>query len=143
MKIFNKILINIAIYLTIVVATVWGLPRLLVYLLDTPYPMASITSGSMWPALKEGDLVFIQGVSRTDLSEGDIIVFRNGAGGTFTIHRIVELRENEIITKGDANFNNDELPVQYRDVVGRNLELFGAPFHIPYLGSVTVWANNK
>ena len=142
MKTFRSIVVNLFIYLAIVAGTVWGLPKLLSELLHTPYPMASITSGSMWPALKEGDLVLIKGVDRDELNVGDIIVYRNKENGTFTIHRVKELHENDLITKGDANFNEDS-PVAYEDVIGKNIRLFGKPFRVPYLGSVTVWANKN
>ena len=49
-------------YVVIVGGTVVGLPKALSWYLETPYPMAAITSGSMWPVLKEGDIVFVQGV---------------------------------------------------------------------------------
>jgi signal peptidase I len=142
MKTFRKIAINLFIYLAIVAATVWGLPRLLSRVLDTPYPMAAITSGSMWPALKEGDLVFIEGVQKDELMIGDVIVFRNPENDTFTIHRIKELREDDLITKGDANFDPDT-PISYDDVIGRNVKVFGRSAHIPLIGAVTVWANRK
>ena len=52
---------------------IFGLPKFLSWSLDTPYPLASITSGSMWPALHEGDLVFIEGVEKDELKVGDIV----------------------------------------------------------------------
>ncbi len=137
----KKFIFNLIIYILIVGGLVWGLPRLLSWGLNTPYPMAAITSGSMWPVLNEGDLVFIQGVPRESLVVGDVIVFRNEGGPGFTIHRIVTLGEDKLTTKGDANFDNDP-PVKYQNVVGKALAWGGKPLHIPYLGSITVAANN-
>lgn len=137
----KKFALNLIIYLMIVGGLVFGLPRLLSWGLNTPYPMAAITSGSMWPVLNEGDLVFIQGVPRESLKVGNVIVFRNDGGPGFTIHRIVELGANNLTTKGDANFDNDS-PVKYENVVGRALTWGKDPVHIPYLGSITVMANN-
>lgn len=136
-----KWLANIGIYILIFVVVLLGLPKLLVWALDTNYPMAAITSGSMWPALKEGDLVFIQGIKKEALQIGDIIVFRNQENGTLTIHRIVRLDDDALVTKGDANFTEDE-PTKYEDVVGRMLRLAGRDVRIPYLGSITMYANN-
>ena len=137
-----KILINLFIYIAIVGAIVYGLPRFLSWSLATPYPMAAITSGSMWPALKEGDLVFIKGeLKKEDLKEGDVVVYRNEKGGSFTIHRIVKLSEKDFTTKGDANFQEDK-PTSYDRLIGRAVTLSGKPLHIPYLGSITVIANN-
>ena len=128
--------------MAIVGAIVYGLPKFLSWSLNTPYPMAAITSGSMWPALNEGDLVFIKGgLKKEDLKEGDVVVYRNERGGSFTIHRIVELSENDFTTKGDANFQEDK-PTPYDQLIGKALTLSGKPLHIPYLGSITVIANN-
>ena len=134
--------INIVTYIVIVGVVVVGLPKFLSWSLSTPYPMAAITSGSMWPVLKEGDLVFIQGVSRSELKVGDIIVYRNADGAGFTIHRITKLKEDTLITKGDANFMDDS-PVKYENVVGRSYQIFGKYARLPYLGFVTVYATRK
>lgn len=142
-KPFWKSAVNGLIYVVIVGGIVFGLPKFLSWSLHTPYPMAAITSGSMWPVLNEGDLVFVQGVSgKADLKIGDVIVYRNKVNNTFTIHRIVKMNDDTVVTKGDANFTEDA-PASYKDVVGKALVLFGEkPFHIPYLGSITVFANN-
>ncbi|MBI5079491.1 signal peptidase I [Candidatus Wolfebacteria bacterium] len=136
----KSFLINLIIYIVIIGGVVFGFPRALSWYLDTPYPMAAITSGSMWPVLKEGSLVFIQSVKKEDIKIGDIVVYRNNKG--FTIHRVAELRENDLTTKGDANFQKDA-PVKYEDVIGRTLTILGKPVAIPYLGMISVAANSK
>src|SRR3989338_11319760 len=104
-----KSIIERIVYLIIFIAIVYGTPKLLVIILQTDYPIASITSSSMWPALKEGDIIFIKGGSvKTEVRVGDIVVYRNGRG--FTIHRVIEMSENTLTTKGDAN-NVDDPPV--------------------------------
>ena len=35
-----------------------------------------------------------------------------------------------------------DAPVKYENVVGRTLYLLNRPVHIPYLGSITVYASN-
>jgi signal peptidase I len=183
------------------VGVIFGLPKFLSWALNTDFPMAAITSGSMWPSLKEGDLVFIQGLedgekdswrmefngiqipamvfsikdekrnleetlvsenlelrdsslipsfaislkkeakSYKNINTGDIVVYRNRSNNTFTIHRVIKLNEDSFVTKGDANFQEDA-PARYEDLIGRALTLFSKPVHIPYLGSITVFANN-
>lgn len=140
MKSFLKFILNVVIYIAIVAGVLVGMPRFLAWKLDTPYPLAAITSGSMWPVLQEGDLIFIQGVSKKDIHEGDIIVWRNPNG--FTIHRVLKLNEDTLVTKGDANFTEDE-PVKYEDVVGKTYQVFGKDARIPYLGMISVYANQK
>ena len=132
-----KFFLNIVIYAAIVGLIVWGLPKYLTKKLGTDYPIAAITSGSMWPALHIGDLVLIQAVSKEDLEVGDIIVWQNDKG--FTIHRIAKLNENTLVTKGDGNFTEDS-PVKYSDVIGRTVYRDGNPVRIPYMGYISVWS---
>ena len=128
-------------YLGIIAGIVIGMPKFLSWKLNTQQPMAAITSGSMWPALKQGDLVFIEGVtSKDDISEGDIVVFLNRSNNTLTIHRVIEKRDDEVVTKGDANFTEDA-PAKYADVIGKTYNPFGAPLRIPFMGKITVFAS--
>ncbi len=59
-KNFKKIIIEWAIYIAIFALIVLGTPKLLTKILDSEYPIASITSSSMWPSIKRGDIVFIR-----------------------------------------------------------------------------------
>lgn len=142
MKRAAKLILNVFVYIAIVAVVVFGLPQFLAWYLNTSYPMAAITSGSMWPALKEGDLVFIEGLPREELRLGDVVVYRNATGDGFTIHRIVELNKDTLVTKGDANFTKDG-PVAYENVVGRTYRVFGKNVRLPYLGFITVYASRK
>jgi len=119
----------------IVVAIAYGTPMVLSKILKTEYPVASITSSSMWPALKKGDIVFIKNVDKSELKVGDVVVYKNERG--FTIHRVTELNEKTLKTKGDAN-NVSDRPVKYEEVVGRTVEWNGKPFRIPKLGKITI-----
>ncbi len=125
----------------------YGTPKALIYVMGTDYPAASITSGSMWPILKKGDLVLINYVKKEDIRIGDIIVFKNLSIDSkqvsgFTIHRVVEINGDLIKTKGDANEITDK-PIEYYDVVGRTLNYNGKPVKIPYLGNLTIWASKN
>lgn len=123
------------IYGAIFALIVWGAPKGLTKILDTEYPIASITSSSMWPVLKQNDLIFIKGVSgKNDIAIGDIVVYANEKG--FTIHRVVEIKENTFITKGDANNINDK-PVEYDKLIGKTVNLKNKPIRIPYLGKLS------
>lgn len=139
----NNTIKNIAgwiIYFLVLILLIYGIPRAMSYFLDTPYPMASITSGSMWPALQTGDLVFIQGLkNKHDIRIGDIIVYRNQIG--FTIHRVIKINNETVITKGDAN-NISDAPVPYDEVVGKAVTYNKSPIRIPNLGSISILMNN-
>jgi signal peptidase len=139
MKKSIKKAIGWVIYIVILFGLVFGTPKLLVYVLDTDYPMASITSGSMWPSLKKGDLVVIKGVdNKEDIAKGDIVVYINPKG--FTIHRVIELKENTLITKGDAN-NVADSPIKYEEVIGKALVYKNKIVKIPKIGNISLLIN--
>ena len=122
-------------YIAFIALIIWGTPKVLAKVLDTPYPIASITSSSMWPVLKRGDLVFIKGVSgKAEINLGDIVVYENEKG--FTIHRIVKLNEDTFVTKGDAN-NVEDQPAKYDELMGKMVTFRGSPVRIPYLGQLS------
>jgi len=135
MKTVRSIIINLIVYVAIVAGIVWGFPRYLVWQMGTPYPMAAITSGSMWPALHTGDFILIKAVRPQDIRVGDIVVWKNEKG--FTIHRVSQLNQETLVTKGDANFTEDA-PVRYEDVVGRMVTIGSWPVRIPYVGYISV-----
>jgi len=127
------------IYLAILAGLVFGVPKGLAYVLKTNYPMASITSGSMWPSLKKGDLVMIKGVqSKDEIKIGDIVVYINPKG--FTIHRVIELKADTLITKGDANNINDA-PIAYSEVIGKTISFKDKIVKIPKIGYISLLIN--
>lgn len=132
-----KAIFETILYAIIVVVLMFGIPRAMSYVLKTPYPMATITSESMWPELKKNDLVFIAKVEKRDLRVGDIIVYKNERG--FTIHRIMSIETEKLITKGDAN-NIADRPIRYDEIIGRTVNYGNSPLKIPYIGSITIWA---
>jgi len=136
-----KNIVGWILYIAILVALIWGVPKGLAYVLDTEYPMASITSGSMWPALKKGDLILIKGIDgREDIKEGDIIVYKNPKG--FTIHRVIKTNENTVVTKGDAN-NVSDAPIKYEEIIGKTLTFNQKPVRIPLLGNINTLLNKN
>ena len=138
MKIPN-IIKDVVIFALIFGGVLYGLPKAMSFILKTPYPMAAISSNSMWPVLQKGDLVLTQGAEKEDIRVGDIVVYKLENGG-FIIHRVIKLKKEELITKGDANQVADA-PVEYEKVVGKALNINGKPFKIPLLGNITAFAN--
>lgn len=128
---------GLALYAVFIVGAIYLMPRLLARVLDTEHPMAAVTSQSMYPALKRGDLVFIEGVDEAvDLNVGEIIAFETDNG--FGIHRIVQIDGETITTKGDANFAEDE-PIEFDQIIGRTLTLRGRLAKIPFVGSIPLF----
>lgn len=138
-----RFLRGLVIYVAFVALLIWGLPKGLSWWLKTDYPMAAITSGSMWPVLKVGDLILVESVRPEALKAGDIIVYANQRG--FTIHRItaIDAEKSELTTKGDAN-NVSDKPIPFTDVIGRTLTWqSGKPFRIPKLGFISITVSKR
>lgn len=92
-----------------------------------------VISGSMEPAIPVGSMVYSGQTDPSTLAAGDIIVFGDTEGGSVPVtHRIVEnhIAEGEVITKGDANAQNDLNPVPYANILGK------VQLHIPMLGFI-------
>ena len=119
----------IILILIILVALVSGLFK---------YKLIAIGSESMTPTIKKGDAVVIQKISEEEflrLEEGNIIAFKQD--GRIIVHRInkITLQQDsiKIITKGDANKEEDNYEITYDNLEGIiNLK-------IPYIGLPTIW----
>jgi signal peptidase I len=100
----------------------------------TEYPLAAIVSNSMWPAIKEGDIVLIRGVdAKSDVNLGDVVVYRTE--DAYIIHRVIAKDEDAVITKGDSNEISDD-PITYDSIVGKAVTVKNKIFRIPWLGKV-------
>lgn len=88
-----------------------------------------VKSSSMEPAIKAGSVIY---VSQYDPDEpvcpGDIVSFQ--AGNVMVTHRVVsvDLENNTIVTKGDANAVCDAMPVSQKELYGK------VRFQIPWIG---------
>lgn len=89
------------------------------------YGAAVVLSGSMEPEFSKGDLIFVK--ETLEYAENDIVVFQDG--NTLVVHRIVEIDEDTITTKGDANNAADE-PITQEVIKG---EVIGC---IPFVGEI-------
>lgn len=128
-----RFLIKLVMYVAFVVLAVYVTPKVLARVLHTDYPLATITSGSMWPTLKTNDLILMRGISGKEAEVGQIVIYRNQKG--FTIHRLIRKSGTTLVTKGDANSVEDS-PIKERDVIGRAVYVGKKPFRIPALGAV-------
>lgn len=93
----------------------------------------AVTSGSMAPLIRRGDVVVTGPAARTDLTPPRVAVYRDEHGGLVT-HRIVDrLEDGSLVTRGDANAAADAAPVRPDRVVGVGRVL------VPVVGYPAVW----
>lgn len=109
----------------VVVCLPLTLPRVL------GWDVYAIVSGSMEPEIPTGSLVYAAPAEAEKIVPGDVIVFVGGQGeSTVITHRVVENHEQdeEFVTRGDANADNDVTPIPYRNLIGK------MKAHVPVLG---------
>ncbi len=126
--------------------TLFGLAAsLLIIVLAATLPMFMgyrslvVLSGSMEPAIGEGDVVIAQPVPSKNLQIGDVIVFAaNPDSQVPIVHRIVKTREQDGVryynTRGDANRNEDFTEISLPPTAWRVVNA------LPKAGYVIVWA---
>jgi signal peptidase I len=101
-----------------------------------------VTSGSMAPAVRTGDLVVSSPVARPAthrLTRGTVVLVKDPANpDKLLLHRLVGYRaDGSLITKGDANRVADSTPVPAENVRGR------ARIRIPMAGLPVVWVKYR
>lgn len=93
-----------------------------------------LTSDSMAPTLRTGDVVIAAPHDGSVLGPGTVVLFNDPAGSGQVTHRIVSVGEDgAYVTRGDANRLQDSTPLHAEDVVGVGRIL------VPLIGSPLVW----
>lgn len=80
------------------------------------YRPVVIMSGSMEPEIQTGAIVITQ--KTKDIKKGDIMFFES-EDGVSVIHRCIEIKDGEYITKGDNNKIKDFEPVKKEQIYGK------------------------
>jgi len=88
------------------------------------YTFFEVATASMHPTIEIGDVVITQ--ITKDVKENDIIVYIDGE--SIITHRLIEINDNELIAKGDAN-NSEDKPIGKDMVLGKVTKI------IPKLGT--------
>ncbi|MGQ9688683.1 MAG: signal peptidase I [Desulfobaccales bacterium] len=73
---------------------------------------------SMNPLLKRGDTLLVTPVTLEQLQPGEVIVFSNQGRGQI-VHRVVAIKADGVITKGDNNPTVDERLIAPPEILGR------------------------
>ena len=103
------------------------------------FQSVTVVTGSMAPAINEGDIVITKVVPLEELQVGDVIKYhRNGIN---IIHRIIAIKGGEdgilFTTKGDANNAVDRPGATSQEIEGKVIG------RIPKLGSLTLWLKQR
>lgn len=93
-----------------------------------------VLSGSMEPTIAVGSIVYDKALDETSLADNDIVTYSVDRD-TLVTHRAVsvDLANRQVITKGDANQTEDEVPVSFDRIVGVHV------FHMPYIGYISMY----
>lgn len=89
------------------------------------YGSAVVLSGSMEPELSVNDVIIVHEDNNDKI--GDVVVYQNGS--ELIVHRIIDIDNETITTKGDANNTPDE-PINKKNIKGTVV------FTIPFLGII-------
>lgn len=94
------------------------------------YKILLVQSGSMAPTINTGDLIIVKPTYK--YKKGDIVTFLSKNKFNIT-HRIFEIKDNQIVTKGDANKVSDQESVNVNQILGKVF------YVIPYFGQLIMF----
>lgn len=100
------------------------------------YPVV-VLSGSMEPTYKVGSIIYYEQVESDELKKGDVITF-NEKNNKMVSHRIVNIDNGLIETKGDANNVSDVNKIRFENVKGKVGKLC-----IPFIGYYIKFVNDN
>lgn len=98
------------------------------------YGGAVVLSGSMEPTIMTDELIIVK--ASDTYAVGDVVVYQTGR--ILVVHRIVDMADGMVTTRGDAN-NTDDAPIELSQIKGKVIK------HIPNVGTAvriikTPWA---
>ncbi|MCI3027754.1 signal peptidase I [Desemzia sp. C1] len=94
------------------------------------YKGYTVVSGSMEPAFSTGDFIFVKTTPFGNIKTKDIVTFVSGE--EIVTHRAIEVKDEGLVTQGDANNIPDQAEVTADNYIGE-LALI-----VPYFGYVVV-----
>ena len=125
MKFFTKIIKAIISLLMTLIIVVGSIFVILFMVGIVPYV---VLSGSMEPTIETGSLCFInKHVKYEDINNEDIIAYTTNTKANVT-HRVINITEEGLETKGDRNDISDGVSVNESNYIGKNI------FSIPKVG---------
>jgi signal peptidase I len=97
---------GIIIYLFLGFLIAYGLNTFLAFALQTSTPVVAVFSDSMVPTFYRGDMIIVAGAE--NIKVGDVVVFDSSDKKYPIIHRVDEIKDGGIVSKGDNNPATDE-----------------------------------
>jgi signal peptidase I len=73
---------------------------------------------SMEPTLKSLDIIYVTPYDDKKIKAGDVIAFI-GPEGQKIAHRVISVKNNKILTRGDNNIENDKLELTLKNIMGK------------------------
>lgn len=95
-----------------------------------------VLSGSMAPTFNTGSIVAVKPMKFEEVKKGDVVTFKNEDNLTVT-HRVMEITNGKLITKGDANNGNDSIPVTADRLIGQ------VQYSVPFVGYLIDFIQSK
>ena len=83
------------------------------------YTVFEISTGSMSGTIDINDVILVK--ITKDVNKDDIITFQKN--GEIITHRIIAEKDEDLITKGDAN-NSQDIPIKKSDIIGKVVKVF-------------------
>ncbi len=93
-----------------------------------------VISDSMRPEFQRGDMVLTQSIFK-DPQKGDIITFKASSVSNPITHRVIDVRGDTVITKGDNNPLVDDYGTTKKDIIAKAMVINEKPIVIKGVGS--------
>lgn len=136
------------VFLAITIVLFMVLVVILALSLSHEAPAAIVKGRSMFPLLREGDIIFILRCSPEEIRTGDVVIYRSRYGGRLIIHRVIDIKYKDgvryFVTKGDNNPGVDftefdsQLGVNQARIVGKVFSINNYVFKVPYIGNLAL-----
>jgi len=97
----------------------------------------AVISDSMKPDFQRGDLVMTQAIFK-EPQVGDIITFKAQGVLNSVTHRVITVRGDNVITKGDNNPLPDDYRTRKADIVAKAIVINGQPIVLQGVGSLFI-----
>lgn len=104
-----KITINVILIIMIILLCIYALLRF-----TNKIEILKVETGSMRDNINVGDYILI--CKKSNYKVDDIVTYESN--GYYITHRIIEIDEDKIITKGDAN-NVEDSEITKEDIIGK------------------------